>query len=131
VNRVPLLAVDDNPRNLRLLRRLLEGEGYEVRTAGSAEEALEVLRGWRPRVVLLDIQLPGMDGYELTRRIRADPALGDLPVVAVTSFAMADDGARAVAAGCDAWVAKPIDTRTFPAIVKRFVAGRRPAEEKP
>jgi len=122
VSGIPVLAVDDNPRNLRLLRVLLEGNGFLVRTAATGEEALALLAGFRPRVALLDIQLPGMDGYELARRIRADPATAGIPLLAVTSFATEADRAAALAVGCDAWVAKPIDTRTFPGIVAELAA---------
>ena len=93
---------------------LLLGEGYDVRTAGDAEEALAVLATFRPRLILMDLQLPGMDGLELTRRLKADPATRDIVIVALTAYAMKGDEERARAAGCDGYVTKPIDTRRCP-----------------
>jgi CheY-like chemotaxis protein len=113
----PILIVDDNPVNLKLARVLLAAEGYEVRTAIAAEEALEVLGEFRPRLILMDIQLPGMDGLELTRRLKADPRMRDVVIVALTAYAMKGDEERVLAAGCDAYIGKPIDTRRLAAQV--------------
>jgi len=118
-----ILIVDDHPTNLKLARVLLSAEGYEVRTAEDATQALAVLQEFRPRIILMDIQLPGMDGLELTRRIKADPATGDVIVLALTAYAMKGDAERAMAAGCDGYVAKPIDTRTLPGVVASYLAG--------
>jgi two-component system, cell cycle response regulator DivK len=118
-----ILIVDDHPTNLKLARVLLSAEGYEVRTAEDATQALAVLQEFRPRIILMDIQLPGMDGLELTRRIKADPATGDVIVLALTAYAMKGDAERAMAAGCDGYVAKPIDTRTLPGVVATYLAG--------
>jgi CheY-like chemotaxis protein len=112
-----ILVVDDNPVNLKVLRVLLTAEGYDVLTAADAEEALRVLGSARPRLLLVDLQLPGMDGLELTRRLRADPAWQGIPVLAVTSYAMRGDEHKAFEAGCDAYVTKPIDTRSLPRLV--------------
>lgn len=112
-----LLIVDDNPSNLKLLRVLLSGEGFDVRTASNADEALKALEAGRPDLVLTDIQMPGMDGLELTRRLKSDPYTKGIPVVAITAYAMSGDDAKAKAAGCDAYVAKPIDTRTLPGLL--------------
>src|SRR5688500_15101746 len=98
----PILIVDDNPANLKLARVLLRGEGYEVRTAVNAEEALEMIRRAKPRLILMDVQLPGMDGLELTRRLKADPGTQDIHIVALTAYAMKSDEEKARAAGCDA-----------------------------
>ncbi len=117
----PILVVDDNPTNLKLIRVLLAGEGYEVRTAGDAEEALAALQGFRPRLVLMDLQLPGMDGLELTRRLKADPGTRDILIVALTAYAMKGDEEKAREAGCDGYLAKPIDTRTLPAQVAGYL----------
>jgi len=120
----PILIVDDNPANLKLARILLSTEGFEVRTAGDAEEALVVLDDFEPSLILMDIQLPGMDGLELTRRLKADPATRAIAIVGLTAYAMKGDAERALAAGFDGYISKPIDTRTLGAQVRAFV--RRP-----
>ncbi len=117
----PILIIDDNVINLKLARVILQAEGYEVRTAIDAEDALAVLRAFRPRLILMDLQLPGMDGLELTRRLKADPATRAIVVLAVTSYAMKGDEERARQAGCDGYVTKPIDTETLPRIVARHL----------
>ena len=109
----PILVVDDTPVNLKLTRILLVNEGYKVLTAATAEEALELLRSFHPQLVLTDVQLPGMDGLELARRIKQDPAMRDVIVVALTAFAMTGDERKALDAGCDGYITKPIDTRTL------------------
>ena len=113
MSKAAILIVDDNLTNLKLAQVLLAGEGYEVRTAADAEQALEVLRSFRPRLILMDIQLPGMDGLSLTRQLKADPNLRDVIVVALTAYAMKGDDERAFAAGCSGYIPKPIETRTF------------------
>ena len=120
----PILIVDDNGVNLKLMRVLLTGEGYEVRTATDAEEALTVLETFRPRLVLMDIQLPGMDGLELTRRLKRDAATRGITILALTAYAMKGDDAKALGAGCDGYIAKPIDTRMLPATIAGYLAGR-------
>ncbi len=117
----PILVVDDQPVNLKLLRVVLERAGYQVRTAVDGEDALRVLAGFRPRLVLMDLQLPGMDGLEVTRRLKADPATRDIVVVAVTAYAMKGDAERALAAGCDGYISKPIDTAAVPATVAAYL----------
>ena len=119
----PILIVDDNPANLKLARVLLASEGYEVRTATDAEEALEVLAQFRPRLILMDIQLPGMDGLELTRRLKADPRMRGVVIVALTAYAMKGDQERALAVGCDAYIGKPIDTRRLAGQVAELLNG--------
>jgi CheY-like chemotaxis protein len=114
----PMLVVDDNEQNLKLVRVLLRSEGYEVRTAVDAEEALRVLDGFMPRLILMDLQLPGMDGLELTRRLKADPARRHITVIAVTAYAMKRDEVAALSAGCDGYVSKPIDVTTLPALLR-------------
>lgn len=117
----PILIVDDNPMNLKLARVLLQSEGYDVRTAMNAEETMRVLSEWHPRLILMDLQLPDIDGFDLTRRIRANPALSGIIVLALTAYAMKGDEERAYAAGCDGYIAKPIDTRTFGATIARWL----------
>jgi len=117
-----ILVVDDNPANLRLLRMLLLGEAYQVRTAGDAAEALAVIGEFHPRLILMDLQMPGIDGFELTRRLKADHATRDIVIVALTAYAMKGDEEKARAAGCDGYVSKPIDVRTLPDIVAGYLA---------
>jgi CheY-like chemotaxis protein len=117
-----ILVVDDHPPNLALLMHLLTLHGYEVTTAGNADEALAAMGRQLPRLILMDLQMPGVDGFELTRRLKADPATAAIPIVAVTSYAMSGDRERALAAGCDDHVAKPIDTRALPPLVARHLA---------
>ena len=112
-----ILIVDDNVINLKLLRVLLAAEGYEVRTAAAAEQALTVLEELHPDLILMDIQLPGIDGLELTRRLKSDPTTKDIIILGLTAYAMKGDEARVLAAGCDGYIAKPIDTRTLPNVI--------------
>jgi two-component system cell cycle response regulator DivK len=107
------LIVDDNEVNRTLLQYVLEGGGFEVRMAGSAAEASQVLASVRPHVILMDLQLPGTSGLELTQRLKADPQTRDIVIIAVTSYAMKGDEQKARAAGCDGYLTKPIDVRTF------------------
>ncbi len=118
-----ILIVDDNPQNLKLARILLSGEGYDVRTAADADEARETLRSFRPRLILMDLQLPGMDGLELTRRLKAEAGMRDTIVLALTACAMRGDGQRALEAGCDGYIAKPVDTRSLPGVVAGYLGG--------
>jgi two-component system, cell cycle response regulator DivK len=125
----PILIVDDNPQNLKLVRVLLLSEGYEVRTAVDAEEALTELETFSPRLILMDLQLPGMDGLELTRRLKADPVRKSISVVALTAYAMKGDEVKALAAGCDGYVAKPIDVEELPRIVQQHLDRRTRARD--
>jgi two-component system cell cycle response regulator DivK len=117
----PILVVDDTLVNLKLTRILLANEGYKVQTAASAEEALELLRGYHPLLILADIQLPGMDGLEMTRRLKSDAQTRDITVVALTAFAMKGDEQKARDAGCDGYITKPIDTRTLGKRVREYL----------
>ena len=118
-----ILIVDDNATNLKLLRVLLSKEGYKIRTAESAEDAMAVLKESRPQLILMDIQLPGMDGLDLTRQLKADPDTRDIIILAVTSYAMKTDQEKALAAGCNGYVTKPIDTRALPDLLRRYLDG--------
>jgi two-component system cell cycle response regulator DivK len=117
----PILIVDDTPVNLKLTRILLINEGYKVLTASTGEEALDLLRTVHPDLVLADIQLPGIDGLELTRRIKRGERTRDISVIALTANAMRGDEERAIAAGCDGYITKPIDTRTLGTRIREFV----------
>jgi CheY-like chemotaxis protein len=119
-----ILIVDDNLMNLKLVRVMLSSEGYDVHTAGDAEEALGVIEQRRPSLILMDIQLPGMDGLELTRRLKAEAATRGIVVVAITAYAMKGDEQKALAAGCDGYITKPIDTRALPDLVARYLSSK-------
>jgi two-component system cell cycle response regulator DivK len=121
----PILIVDDNPVNLKLARVLLTSEGYDVRTASDAEEALDILRSFHPRLILMDIQLPGMDGLELTKRLKANPETRDIIILALTAYAMKGDDKKTLDAGCDGYISKPVDTRTLPQVVAEYLKTRR------
>src|SRR5580765_2369410 len=126
-----ILIVDDNAVNLKLLRVTLAVAGYDVQTAIDAEQAMSVLALFRPRLILMDIQLPGMDGLELTRRLKADPATSDAIILAVTAYAMKGDEQRALAAGCDGYITKPIDTRTLAGTIARSLEEGSARESRP
>ena len=104
-----ILVIEDHEENRRLLRDLLTSFGYELIEAVTGEEGLTAAETERPDLILMDIQLPGIDGYETTRRIKANPMLRNIPVIAVTSYALSGDDVKAFAAGCDAYVTKPFD----------------------
>ena len=104
-----ILAIEDHEENRRLLRDLLTSFGYDLTEALTGEEGLTAAAANPPDLILMDIQLPGIDGYEATRRIKANPALRHIPVIAVTSYALSGDDVKAFAAGCDAYVTKPFD----------------------
>lgn len=118
---VSVLIVDDNPVNLKLASSVLEASGFSVAFAQSAEEAIQAIEARAPRLVLMDIGLPDMDGLTLTRRLRSDSRYSDLTIVAFTAFAMKGDEQKALEAGCDGYITKPINTRTFAATVAAYV----------
>jgi len=122
MTREPILIVDDNPQNLKLARVILAAEGYEVKTAIDAEDALSILESFAPRLILMDLQLPRMDGLELTRLIKADPRRRDTIVIALTAYAMKGDDEKAFAAGCDGYMSKPIDTDALPRVVAGYLS---------
>jgi two-component system cell cycle response regulator DivK len=113
-----ILVVEDQEDNRRILRDLLTSAGYAVLEAVTGEEGVRRALAERPDLILMDIQLPGLDGYEATRRIKADPALRDTPLIAVTSYALSGDEAKARAAGADDYVTKPFSPRVLLAKVR-------------
>jgi CheY-like chemotaxis protein len=117
-----VLVVDDHDFNLRLLERLLEREGREVRAAGSLAAAERALAEEEPAMIVLDMNLPDGSGLELTRRLKSEPRTASIPIVACTAAVMQSDEERALEAGCDAFVAKPIDTQRFSAIISSILA---------
>ena len=122
-----LLIVDDTPANVQLLQAVLKSKGYDVRTAGNADEALASIAQTRPALILMDLQLPGIDGLTLTKRLRGEPGGQDVRIIAVTSYAMRGDREKALAAGCDDYVTKPIDTRALPLLIAEHLARRTPS----
>ncbi len=121
VTRKKVLIVDDNPMNLKLLQIALNNRDLDIVSAGSAEDALALIDKTPPDLILLDIRLPGMDGLELSRRLRARPETRSVGIFAVTAYASPEEEERAFAAGCDRFIRKPINTRTLPKMVTRFL----------
>ena len=116
-----VLVVEDNPANMMLVVAVLARAGFRSAQAASAEEARRVIETVHPDVILMDIQLPGEDGLSLTRELKASPATAHISIIALTAHAMKGDEVQAIAAGCDAYVAKPIDTHTFATFVSQFL----------
>jgi two-component system cell cycle response regulator DivK len=116
-----ILVVEDQEDNRAILRDLLGAAGYAYLEATNGADGIAAAERERPDLILMDIQLPGVDGYEATRRIKADPALRAIPVIAVTSYALSGDEARARAAGCDDYVTKPFSPRQLLAKVREFL----------
>jgi CheY-like chemotaxis protein len=117
----PILVVDDNPANRRLAQAVLEGVGHDVHGVPDAEQALEAVASLHPTLILMDIQLPGLDGLELTRRLKADPATRDIVIVATTAYAMPGDELKATDAGCDGYMTKPIDIHALRETVSKHL----------
>jgi two-component system cell cycle response regulator DivK len=116
-----ILVVEDQEDNRRILRDLLSSAGYEIIQAENGEEALAAVARHRPDLILMDIQLPLLDGYEATRRLKADPALRAIPVIVVTSYALSGDESKAREAGCDAYITKPYSPRAILAKIREYV----------
>ena len=116
-----ILVVEDNEANQLLVRAVLEMEGFDVEVAGSATEAQDAIRDRLPDLILMDVQLPGEDGLSLTRRLKANSATTQIPVVALTAHAMLGDRELALKAGCAGYISKPIDTRTFGFEVRQYL----------
>ncbi|MBI4527581.1 MAG: response regulator [Deltaproteobacteria bacterium] len=108
-----ILLVEDNPVNRRLAVFLLRSQGYQVLEAATAQEAFAILASEGPHLIVMDIQLPGMDGLEATKKLKEQPGTAHIPVLAVTSYAMKGDREKALAAGCAGYITKPIDKNTF------------------
>jgi len=119
---VRVLVVDDNELNLELASFVLRADGFEVACAPGAEQALLAIAAARPALILMDIQMPGVDGLTLTRQLKANAALAGIRIIAFTAYAMKGDEARMLAAGCDGYLSKPIDVANFAASVRRCLA---------
>jgi two-component system, cell cycle response regulator DivK len=121
MSRPTVLVVDDHEDNRRILRDLLRSAGYEVVEATTGEDGVATAKARVPDMILMDIQLPGIDGYETTRRIKAEESLRRIPLIVVTSYALSGDDAKAIAAGADAYVAKPFSPRAMLAKVREYL----------
>ncbi len=118
---ITVLVIEDNELNLKLVRSLLTLGQYQILEAANAEKGIELAREYHPDLILMDVQLPGMDGLTATRIIKKDPDLKEIPVMALTSYAMSGDEGKAIEAGCDGYMTKPIDTRSFLDTISRFI----------
>ncbi len=117
-----ILSIEDQADNRRIIRDLLMSAGYEVIEAVKGDEGVSMAERQKPDLILMDIQLPGIDGYEATRRIKAHPALAQIPIIVVTSYALSGDEDKARSAGCDAYIAKPFDAMELLSMVRRYTA---------
>ncbi len=128
MNRPRVLVVDDNPMNLKLVSDVLSCNGYEILGAADAEQAREAIRQTPPALILMDIALPGMDGLELTRLLKADESTRSIVIVALTAFAMRGDQEKVLAAGCDGYLTKPISTRSLAGQVASYLSSEKAVE---
>ena len=120
-----ILIVEDNPRNMRLIEMTLRAKGYTLLRATDGEEALDTAMRERPDLVIMDIQLPKVNGLEVTRRLRNTSVFSHTPIIAITAYAMKGDKERAINSGCNAYLTKPIDTRQLPRVVAEMLLPRQ------
>jgi two-component system, cell cycle response regulator DivK len=125
-----ILVIEDNEQNLYLIRYILEDCDYEVFSAADGREGIALAASLLPDLILLDIQLPGMDGYAVARKLRQNPDLADMPIVAVTSYAMPGDREKAMEAGCSGYIEKPIDPDTFEVQVEKYLSMKDRKEKR-
>jgi len=125
MKRKTVLVIEDNEMNMKLVRVLLQKGQYDILEAVDAESGIPLARVHKPDLILMDVHLPGMDGLTATRIIKEDPALKQIRVIALTSYAMEGDETKANKAGCDGYITKPIDTRTFLDTIRKFIDGDR------
>jgi CheY-like chemotaxis protein len=116
-----ILIIEDNLSNLKLARICLEKRGYIISSANDAEEGLALLKDLRPDLILMDLQLPGMDGWQLASLLKKNPHTKDIPIIALTAYAMKGDELKAASAGCDGYITKPFDTRTLAQTITEFL----------
>jgi two-component system, cell cycle response regulator DivK len=125
-----VLVVEDNPANLKLTTLLLHSNGHKVLSAVDAESGLRLARGEQPDLILMDIQLPGMDGLAATAILKQDPATTSIPIIALSALAMKADEERSQSAGCDAYIVKPLRYQELYAVMERFLAEPQPANKQ-
>ena len=116
-----VMVVEDNEKNRKLMRVVLKAKGYNIIEAATGEEALNLLKNQKPDIILMDIQLPGIDGLTLIRQIKASVITKDIPIIAVTAYAMKGDEQKILDTGCNAYVSKPINTQELPLIVEKYI----------
>ena len=119
-----ILIVEDNPQNMRLIEMTLRAKNYTLLKATDGEEALDVAMRERPDLIIMDIQLPGMNGLEVTRKLRETPAFSHTPIIGVTAYAMKGDREKVIESGCDAYLSKPINTRELPEVIAEMLSPR-------
>jgi len=120
-NNILILYVEDNPENRLLIRRVLEVEGYTVAEAENAAKALEFVKTQTPNLILMDINMPDIDGYTLTAQLKTLPNIFDVPIIALTANVMRGDRERTLAAGCDGYIQKPVDVDELPEQISRYL----------
>ncbi len=116
-----ILIVEDNPQNMRLMEMIFSAKNYVLLKASDGEEALELAQKEHPDLIIMDMQLPRMSGLEVTRRLRQLPAFSETPIIAITAYAMKGDREKALNAGCDAYLSKPINARELPKVIAQFL----------
>jgi two-component system, cell cycle response regulator DivK len=123
-----ILYIEDNDQNFYLVNFILGAKGYEVIRARDGREGIDLAVTIKPRLILLDIQLPGMDGYATARELRTHPGLATTPIIALTSYAMAGDREKALAAGCTGYIEKPINPKTFTEQIEHYLIPAKPGD---
>ena len=120
-----ILIVEDNPQNMKLLEMVLRAKNYTLLKATDGEEALDMAMRERPDLIIMDIQLPKMNGLEVTRKLRETPAFSHTPIIGITAYAMKGDREKVIESGCDAYLSKPINTRELPEVIAQMLPQRR------
>jgi len=120
-----ILIVEDNQQNMKVVEMTLRPHGYTLLEATNGEEALEIAVRDKPDLIIIDIQLPKVNGLEVTRRLRQMPVFSHIPIIAVTAYAMKGDKEKAIDAGCNAYLTKPINTRELPGVVAKMLSERK------
>jgi CheY-like chemotaxis protein len=116
-----VMVVEDNEKNRKLMRVILKAKGYTVTEASTGEEALNILKNQKPDIILMDIQLPGIDGITLAKQIKGNTITKDIPIIAVTAYAMKGDKQKILECGCDDYVSKPINTQELPLVIEKYI----------